>query len=317
VIALARIGDARAGEALGGLLDEDDFAPQVAAELVHLEDSYRVHADVLGPWLVGALSSTDEQLRRNAAGTCGRLRVAGSGQALLALARTESWDRFATRHVLAAARAWPSREVFVEVERQWEAGHERDHLMEAFAELAAHAPAGVYEGPLRRCADLLAEQSHDGSLSRQLAGALQMRGMASRPLLERIIRKSRHSQAQARALEALYEVDPLLAERHARKVWKKCPSGAVTVWGKRYAGSADTEAVDLVRRAGEHSSAFVRLDAVKALTNIGGPAAAAAAGELASGTDDPEVARLARVVGRPDLLRRLAQDADIDLGLTP
>ena len=37
VIALARIGDARADEALGGLLDEDDFAPQVAAELVHLE----------------------------------------------------------------------------------------------------------------------------------------------------------------------------------------------------------------------------------------------------------------------------------------
>jgi hypothetical protein len=117
VIALARIGDARADEALGGLLDEDDFARQVAAELVHLEDGYRVHADVVGPWLVRALSSTDEQLRRNAAGTCGRLRVAGSGRALLALARTESWDRFATRHVPAfmkdrcagALTCWRSR----------------------------------------------------------------------------------------------------------------------------------------------------------------------------------------------------------------
>ncbi|MPZ25114.1 MAG: hypothetical protein GEV12_01345 [Micromonosporaceae bacterium] len=314
VVALARMGDERAREALAGLLAEAALAGRVAAELESLGHAYGGLADLAEPWLIGALASDDERTRRSAAQTCGRLRVAGAGPALVALAGSEPSDRFAARCALAAARASPRREVLVEVDRQWKSGRERGSLSLALVELAARGPAGVYEQSLRRCADLLAERSHDGSLPRALVGVLTARGAESQPLLDKVVRRSRHSEAVALALEALVAIDPELAERRARKVWRKSPHGAIAVWAKRYAGTGDAGAIDWVRRAGDHRSGSVRRDAVVALVGIGGQAAAEAAAELAAGTGDADLARLAREAVRPDLPRDVTA-AMVRLGL--
>lgn len=329
VIALARLRDKNAGEALSELLADPSYLDETVAKLGFIGEAFPSYQYVVLPGLFTMLASTDARRRRIAASICGQLRIQATAGPLLDASRALAADDQPMSHwfLAAAARITAAGPAADDVRQLLtlpdSAELDSAYIGHVFAPaVAAIAERGARYGrnsqhnlshqewAVRWCAENVLTAT--GVTCSILIRALRRSGPAGMEALKSVVRRNPPVGSAGPALLALVDLDPLFALRAALTNWRHDPFTVIPALGRLCADTGDSHAITVIIEAIQRSPHLGDIGA-EALARIGGNAANRLATEIVRheitrNPSDESNTRLRRVLGPRSPAHELARE---------